>query len=156
MNAKELILYNFSEIRRRSLKVWKSIPEEALQWRPDSTALSCLEMIRHVLQAENEFHHIVLHRGDLGDFVSPIANRPYSTVEDELACAQPYREKFLRTINSFTLKELDEVDIIRKEKNQHRKLGDYLLRIAYHESVHTGQLLSYLRSMELGRPNVWD
>jgi uncharacterized damage-inducible protein DinB len=156
MNAKELILLNFSEVRRRSIKVWKSIPEDALHWKPDQEAMSCLEMVRHVLQGENEYHQIILHRGDGETFVSPLANRPYTNVEDELAAAQPYREKFLRTVHAFTLKELEEVDIIRKEKKQQRKLGDYLLRIAYHEAVHTGQLLAYLRSLELERPVIWD
>jgi uncharacterized damage-inducible protein DinB len=156
MNTKELILFNLSEVRRRSIKVWKSIPEDALAWKPDTAAMTCLEMVRHVLQGENEYHHIVLHKGKMGDFVSPIHNRPYTSIEDELAFAQPYREKFLRTIHSFTLKELDDIEIIRKEKNQRRKLGDYLLRIAYHEAVHTGQLLAYLRHMDLARPNIWD
>jgi len=30
-----------------------------------------------------------------------------------------------------------------------------LLRIAYHEAVHTGQLLSYLRTLGLERPMIW-
>ncbi|MEZ5028674.1 MAG: hypothetical protein R2765_07795 [Ferruginibacter sp.] len=46
--------------------------------------------------------------------------------------------------------------ITRKEKKQHRKLGDYLLRIAYHEAVHTGQLLDYLRTLNSPRANIWD
>ena len=45
-------------------------------------------------------------------------------------------------VNTFTAKELDDVYITRKELGQRRKLGDYLLRIAYHESVHAGQLLT--------------
>jgi uncharacterized damage-inducible protein DinB len=156
MNTKELILYNFSEVRRRSIKVWKSIPDDALHWKPDAGAMTCLQMVRHVLQGENEYHHIILQQGSTHEFISPIAHRPYTNVEDELACAQPYREKFLRMIHSFTLKDLDEMDIIRPEKKQHRKLGDYLLRVAYHEAVHTGQLLSYLRTLELERPCIWD
>jgi hypothetical protein len=30
------------------------------------------------------------------------------------------------------------------------------LRMAYHEAVHTGQLLAYLRAMGIPRPNIWD
>jgi hypothetical protein len=36
------------------------------------------------------------------------------------------------------------------------KLGDYLQRIAYHESVHTGQMLAYFRALSLERPLIWD
>lgn len=156
MNAKELLILNFEEVRRRSIKVWKSIAEENLHWKPDPDAMSCIEMIRHVLECENIYHHIILHRGELGNYVSPLTGNPYSTVDNELKNAQPYREKFLKMANSFSLKELEEVHIIRKEKKQDRKLGDYLLRIAYHESVHTGQLLDYLRTIKAPRPNIWD
>lgn len=156
MNAKELLILNFEEVRRRSIKVWKGISEEDLYWRPDPEAMSCFEMIRHVLESENIFHHIILNLGKPGNYESPLTGNPYTSVDDELKNAQPFREKFLKMVHSFSLKELEEVYITRKEKKQHRKLGDYLLRVAYHESVHTGQLLDYLRTLKSPRANVWD
>lgn len=156
MNAKELLILNFEEVRRRSIKVWKGIAEENLFWKPDPGAMSCIEMIRHVLESENIFHHIVLHRGILGDYSSPLTGNPLTTVDEELRNAQPYREKFLKMVHGFSQKELEEVYITRTEKKQHRKLGDYLLRIAYHESIHTGQLLDYLRTLHAPRAVIWD
>lgn len=156
MNAKELLILNFEEVRRRSIKLWKNISEEHLYWKPDTGAMSCIEMIRHVLESENIYHYIVLHGGNLGNYESPLASNPYGSVDDELRNAQPYREKFLKMVNGFTSKELEELYITRKEVKQHRKLGDYLLRIAYHESVHTGQLLDYLRTLKTARPKIWD
>ncbi|HMD00527.1 MAG TPA: DinB family protein [Ferruginibacter sp.] len=156
MNAKELLILNFEETRRRSIMVWKQISEEQLHWRPDPGAMSCLEMIRHVLESEIFYHHIILHRGKLGDFESPLKGHPFTNVEDELRYAQPYRERFLKFINSFSMKDLDEIYITRPEKKQHRKLGDYVLRCAYHESVHTGQMLDYLRTLKAHRAAIWD
>lgn len=156
MNAKELLILNFEEVRRRSIKVWKGISEEYLFWKPDGDAMTCIEMVRHVLEGENIYHHIILHRGELGDFESPLKSNPYSSIDDELRYAQPYREKFLKMVNSFTAKELEEVFITRKNLGQKRTLGDYLLRIAYHEAVHTGQLLDYLRTVKTVRPKIWD
>jgi uncharacterized damage-inducible protein DinB len=156
MNAKELLILNFEEVRRRSIKVWKGIGEEYLFWRPDGDAMNCIEMVRHILEGENIYHHIILHGGDLGNFESPLKSNPYFSIEDELRNAQPYREKFLKMVHGFTTKELDELYITRKTLGQHRKLGDYLLRIAYHEAVHTGQLLDYLRTVKAGRPKIWD
>ncbi len=89
--------------------MWKSIDEEALFWKPDPEAMNCIEMVRHALEAENIYHHIVLHRGELGDYVSPLSGNPYSTIDNELRYAQPYREKFLKMVNGFTQKELEEV-----------------------------------------------
>ncbi|MBK7556986.1 MAG: DinB family protein [Chitinophagaceae bacterium] len=156
MNAKELLILNFEEVRRRSIKVWKNISEEDLFWKPDPQAMTCIEMIRHVLESENIYHHIILHRGTIGDYESPLTGNPFTAVDDELKNAQPFREKFLKMVHSFSLQELDEEYIIRKEKNQKRKLGDYLLRVAYHESVHAGQLLSYLRTLNAPRAAIWD
>ena len=156
MNAKELLILNFEEVRRRSIKVWKGISNEDLFWRPDPSAMSCFEMIRHVLESENIYHHIIVKGGVLGDFISPLSGNPYNSIEDELRNAQPYREKFLKMIHSLTLQELEETYIIRKEAKQRRKLADYLLRIAYHESVHTGQLLDYLRTLKAPRAVIWD
>jgi len=156
MNAKELLILNFEEIRRRSIRVWKAISEEHLHWKPDADAMSCIEMIRHVLETEIIYQHIILHRGALNGYISPLAGNPFTTVDDELRNTQSYREKFLKMINSFTMKELDEIYITRPEKKQHRKLGDYLLRCAYHEGVHTGQLLDYLRTLKAQRADIWD
>jgi uncharacterized damage-inducible protein DinB len=156
MNATQLIVLNFEEIRRRSIKLWKGIPESSYQWRPDAHALSCLEMVRHVLEGEHLFHKIVLNRGNLGDYESPWVNRLYTNLEEEIRFSQPYRESFLNTISHFTEDDLECVEIVRSEKGQRRKLGDYLNRIAYHEAVHDGQMLSYLRTLQVDRPQVWD
>ena len=82
--------------------------------------------------------------------------RPYTTLQEELDFAQPFREKFIDTIKTFNAEDLTRIEIIRSEKGQKRILGDYLQRIAYHESVHTGQMLAYFRTLGLDRPLIWD
>ncbi len=156
MSAVELLVLNFEEIRRRSLILWKALPKDYYEWQPDEQAMTTIEMIRHILEGEHLFHIIVKNRGNLNDYISPWNDREYTNIDDEIKFAIPYRKEFLETVQSFTINDLDTIEIIRSEKNQRRKLGDYLLRIAYHESVHTGQLLSYFRSMEIKRPLIWD
>ncbi len=154
MTQTEIIILNFEEIRRRSIKLWTGLTPENYFWRPDINAMNCLEMIRHVLEGEHLFHKIVDNRGNIGDYVSPWTDRPYTNLQDELDYAKSYREHFLATIKSFSADELTAIEIIRSEKGQRKKLGDYLLRIAYHEVVHTGQLLSYFRILGLDRPQI--
>lgn len=156
MTQTEIIIMNFEEIRRRSIKLWRGITPEIYFWKSDIKAMSCLEMVRHVLEGEHLFHMIVNKRGDIGDYISPWADRPYTDLQDELDFAKPFREGFFATIRSFNPAELASIEIIRSEKGQRRKLGDYLLRIAYHEAVHAGQLLSYFRTLGLERPLIWD
>ena len=156
MTQTDIIILNFEEIGRRSIKLWTEITPEIYFWKPDIKAMNCLEMVRHVLEGEHLFHIIVNSRGNMANYISPWTDRPYTDLKDELDFAKPFREKFFATIRSFNPAELDSIEIIRQEKKQRRKLGDYLLRIAYHEAVHAGQLLSYLRTLGLERPLIWD
>ncbi|MEJ7826884.1 MAG: hypothetical protein WKF91_01765, partial [Segetibacter sp.] len=84
--------------------------------------MNCLEMIRHVLEGEHLFHKIVDNRGNIGDYVSPWTDRPYTNLQDELDYAKSYREHFLATIKSFSADELTAIEIIRSEKGQRKNL----------------------------------
>jgi len=156
MNSIEIILLNFSETRRRSTKLWKEIPKESLNWRPDQEAFSIIEMIRHVLESEHLFHTIIKNRGNLGDYTSPWNSLQYQGLDAELEFAQKYRDEFINEVKGFSESDLREIRIERSEVGQSKTLGDYLMRIAYHESVHTGQMLDYLRTAGVDRPQVWD
>ena len=156
MNSIEIILLNFSEIRRRSIKLWSGIPNEYLSWKPDENAFTIIEMIRHVLEGEHLFHRIIQNRGNLGDYKSPWENLEYSDLKNELKFSEKYRNEFLNMISGLKESDLESIRIERKEVGQSKKLGDYLNRIAYHESVHTGQLLDYLRTAGIERPIIWD
>ncbi|WP_274364563.1 DinB family protein [Paenibacillus thermotolerans] len=158
MNAIDMIVLNFEEVRRRSIKVWNGIPQQMLNWKPDENALTCSEMIRHVLEGEFLYHRILIGRGSkaLSQISNPYEGRQFTSVEDELAFARPYREEFIRYIKSVNVTDLESVNIDRSDVGYVRTLGDMLLRIAYHESVHTGQLLDYMRTMKVDRPKIWD
>ena len=77
-------------------------------------------------------------------------------MRNEIAFSEKYRIEFLSMINGLKESDLESVKIERKEVGQSKKLGDYLNRIAYHEAVHTGQILSYLRTIGIDRPQIWD
>ncbi|TCS95555.1 DinB family protein [Hazenella coriacea] len=158
MNANELFVLNFEEVRRRSIKVWNEIPNEMLNWKPDEKAFTCAEMIRHVLEGEYLYHQVLKGGGSeaLAHLSNPFDTKKFTTVEDELKFAQPYREDFIKYIQTINNSDLEKVKIDRSDVGYVRTLGDMLLRIAYHESVHTGQLLDYMRTMRINRPNIWD
>ena len=48
MNAIDLSILNLKETRRRSIKLWRSLPDSLLSWKPDNEAMTFGEMIRHV------------------------------------------------------------------------------------------------------------
>lgn len=158
MNVNDLIIINFEEVRRRSIKVWRAIPDQMLNWKPDEGALTCAEMIRHLLEGEFLYHQILIGRGSkaLSNLSNPFADKDFTTVDNELTFAQPYREDFLKYIKTISLSDIENIEIDRSDVGYVRTLGDMLLRIAYHESVHTGQLLDYMRTMKIDRPKIWD
>ena len=157
MTAAKLIILNSEEVRRRSIKLMEGIPHEVIYWKPDAEAMSIIELVRHTLESEYIYNAIVNGRGTLAEgFISPWEGRPYTSIADEIAFSVPYHQQFLESVRNYSEKELGETEIVRVERNQRRKLGDYLLRIAYHESVHAGNLLSYLRILNIDRPDIWD
>ncbi|WP_062059003.1 DinB family protein [Aquimarina longa] len=156
MNSIEIILLNSEETRRRSIKLWQGIPEEYWNWKPDKDAFTIIEKIRHVLESEHLFHKIIDNRGNLGDYLSPWEGIEYSDLEFELELAKKYRVHFLNMIKGLTIFDLENIIIERTEVGQHKKLGDYLNRIVFHEAVHMGQMLGYLRILSLERPKIWD
>lgn len=156
VNSLDIAILNFEEVRRRSIKVWREIPEDFLSWKPDDQAMSCLEMVRHVLDSEHYYHLAIRNKGDLSRYESPFESEPIQSVEQELTFAKPFREEFIRTIKSFNEDELSTIMIDRSKAGYVRSLGDMLMRIAYHESIHTGQLLDYFRTAGIPRPNIWD
>ncbi len=156
MNSLEIIVLNFSETRRRSIKLWEGIPKEYLHWRPDKKAFSIIEMIRHTLETEHLFHIIIQNRGNLGAYESPWSNLEYIDLKNELGIAKKYRDSFIAMIKALNESDLEHIRIERSEVGQSKNLGDYLNRIAYHESVHTGQMLGYLRTLGIKRPQIWD
>jgi uncharacterized damage-inducible protein DinB len=160
MNPMELLLWNLEEVRRRSVKVWQAIPTERLNWKPDDEAMTCIELVRHVPECEYLYLNILKigRRPPIDELNESMwIARPYTTVEAEIEFAKPYRTELLTLIGSYTAEELSTrmVDYSAKGHSV-RSFGDFILRMSYHESVHTGQLLSYLRMMDAPRPSIWD
>ena len=116
--------------------------------------MTALEMIRHLLQADYGWNMIV-SQADMSQYKTPWQARPLISVEDELELAKPYRKEFLNTVKQFSNYELANTEIIHPGNGEKKMLGQYL-RIGYHESVHAGQFLSYLRAMGVERPSIWD
>ncbi len=156
MRATDVILQNAREVRRRSEIAWRGIPADSLQWKPDALAMSAIEMVRHVLEGEYLYMLMAKERRSVSDSRSPFAGRPFTSVDDEIAFAGPYRIEFEQMVRGFSDAELGSIVIDRSDVGYQRRLGDFLLRAIYHEAVHCGQLLSYLRIMGAARPRIWD
>jgi uncharacterized damage-inducible protein DinB len=156
MNANEILVLNLEEIRRRSIKIWREIPADKLSWKPDAEAMSCLEMVRHVLEADFLYSQMMKSGGKLDSDETPFTNRAWTNVDDELTFAESHRRDFIDYVKSLSPEDLAEKNVDRSERGYVRPFGDFVLRIGYHEAVHAGQMLDYLRTTEAPRANIWD
>lgn len=155
MSGAELLCLNLTETRRRSIRIWRAIPLSLSDWRPDPYAMSCFEMVRHVLEADYLYGQMVREcRSYTGG--SPFTDRHFDDLDAALAFTNPYRESLLQTVRQLSDDDLNTISIDRSDVGYIRKAGDFILRIAYHEAVHTGQMLQYLRMAGVPRPSVWD
>ena len=155
MSGAELLCLNLAETRRRSICIWRAIPLSLSDCRPDPDAMSCFEMVRHVLEADYLYGQMVRERRSYTG-TSPFVDRRFDDVEAALAFANPYRESLLETVRQLSEDDLNTISIDRSDVGYIRKAGDFILRIAYHESVHAGQMLQYLRMAGVERPSIWD
>ncbi|WP_051892106.1 DinB family protein [Arenibacter algicola] len=137
MTQTELIVLNFTEIRRRSLELWNALPKSQYYWKPDENAMTAIEMIRHVLEADYGWN-MIINQGDMTCYKTPWKDRPFVSVKDELEFASPYRKRFLQSVLQFSDQQLSKTEIIHPGNGEKKILGKYLLRIGYHESVHAG------------------
>ncbi len=159
MKPTEILILNLEEVRRRSLKIWRGIPPEQIHWKPDADAMTCIESVRHVLEVEHLFLCVLKSstRPPIGEFWDSLWNvRPYEDVEAEIEFAKSYREELLDLIGSFTSEDLSAKKVDHSGKGNVHSVGDYILKLAYHESVHAGQMLGYLRAMNAPRSKFWD
>ncbi|SDW82312.1 DinB superfamily protein [Marininema mesophilum] len=154
MNAIDLIIHNFEETRRRSIITWRGISDQYLDWRPDKDAYSFGETIRHTWVGDHEYMYMLKTNGQRLEEV-PFEKVPILSVEQEIAYSLPYRQELIDWIHSLSPIDLAEKSIER-EKGHKRTLGDMLLRIAYHDSVHVGYLMQYMRTLQIARPDIWD
>jgi uncharacterized damage-inducible protein DinB len=157
MNTIDLAVLNLKETRRRSIKLWKSLPDSWITWQPDQGAMSFGEMIRHVWTGSYYYHMVLKNNGSIRtETPAPFDQEPITSVEKELELSKPYFNEFIAYVLTLSSEELDSRLIDRSDAGYQRYLGDMLLRIAYHDSVHAGQFLQYLRMVGLERPMIWD
>jgi uncharacterized damage-inducible protein DinB len=155
MSGCELLCLNLTETRRRSIRIWQAIPSALSGWRPDPNAMSCFEMVRHVLEADYLYGQILRERRSYSG-TNPYADRQFDDLDSALRFARPNRESLFETIRQFSDEDLNIVEIDRRDIGYVRKAGDFILRIGYHEAVHSGQMLQYLRMADVPRPSIWD
>lgn len=151
MKTTEAIIYNLKKVREKSIKVWRSVPESQLHWKPRYESLSCIEIIRHIV--EEEYNYLLMFRewGGKDEEPSPFDDRSLTSIEEEILFSMPFHQEFLQRIAMFTESELDVVKIDFDENGNQRTAGEFFLQLALNEAVYIGRLLNYLDMLDINK-----
>jgi uncharacterized damage-inducible protein DinB len=153
MTAKETILLNLRETRKRSLLIFDAIPHEHILWKPDEESMNLIQTVRHIYECDDWFRQIILHNLKAEDFTPDWDSREYISVADEIAFGTPYRDELYKLIETYSDEDLSNIQVVRPKWT--KSLGEFLLRVAFHENYHAGQLQWFLRMLNVPRANVW-
>jgi len=151
--AAELAARNLQEVRRKAMTAWRAVPDSQLDWKPDDSAMTFKEVMRHIWHVQVWYHEVIKNRRSLGETYI-FESIPIGSVEEEITLSLPYHEEFVSFVRNLSDSEL--LAPWRNDVPTTLSTGDMLSRFAYHEGFHTGQLLQYLRQIGQPRPNIWN
>ncbi|RAI82679.1 DinB family protein [Macrococcoides goetzii] len=156
MNSIDVLILNMSEVRRRSEIVWKSIDKKYYEFKPDQDALTIYEMIKHVLQSEYMYHEMFIKGGSIEEIPTPYDDI-YNSIEELIIVSKKYKDEYKEFIKKLNEDDLTNIKIDRSQDAGYiRTIGDMIERVTFHEAVHLGQLLDYMRTAGIERPRIWD
>jgi hypothetical protein len=83
VNSNQLLILNLEEVRRTSMKVWYGIPPHHNNWKPDAEAMTCIELVRHVLEGEYLYMTMLKSGGSPPSEESPCVFRTKSATHSD-------------------------------------------------------------------------
>ncbi|HWR34712.1 MAG TPA: DinB family protein [Clostridia bacterium] len=130
----------------KTIGIWSAFPEDAIKFRPAAKARTVLEQFDHQLQSEGRWMRDILGI-DSGDW-----NAPQPT---KLAFIEKYRKDARERLRLLR----DMPDAWWREPatffDVERSRAWVMLRRLNHSAHHRGQLIVYLRLLELRVPSVY-
>ncbi|UBH13372.1 DinB family protein [Macrococcus armenti] len=156
MKRIDILILNMSEVRKRSEIVWGSIDKEFYEFKPDKDALTIFEMIKHVLQSEYMYHAMFIKGCSTEEIPTPYDDIE-SSIEELIVVSKKYKGEYKEFIKKLSEDNLTNIKIDRSQYAGYIKtIGDMIERVTFHEAVHLGQLLDYMRTAGIERPRIWD
>ncbi|MBI3949463.1 MAG: DinB family protein [Acidobacteria bacterium] len=159
MTLTEVLISYKNKLRGRTMDLLKKAPEDRLGWRPVPGALSLGQLIHHIGQADMAWTKVLRGDWSLGQFL--YVRRGMDLLEvigevdslsDELETLEITHQELVKWIAAQTDEDLDRV----YEGAEWTVTGrDIVLGLCEHESHHRGQIVTYLRLLEVKDPQPW-
>jgi len=159
MSLSHLLIDYKNAVRGRTVEVLKKVPEDKLNWRPTPGTLSLGQLIHHIGQADMAWAKVLSGVWDLGQFLGIRRNMDLlevigevESLTDELESLEVTHQELLKWIAVQSDEELEKLYGGADWKLAGREI---VLGLCEHESHHRGQMVTYLRLLEVKDPQPW-
>jgi uncharacterized damage-inducible protein DinB len=170
-----LHLLLFRRERAWTRRLVAAFPESAFDWRPAPDAVSCGELVRHMIQAERFWRRLLTDavagskwdpfglEGNVRDRMETFRPRNFALAQKagELtsfaACLDHWRrvqEETEVAFAAFTAEQLEGVVVDHPISRLSGTLAEMLHYVLSHESHHRGQLSAYAKMLGIAQPPV--
>jgi len=159
MKQSEMLINYKNAIRGRTVDVLKKVPEDKLNWRPAPGVLSLGQLIHHIGQADMAWTKVLQGVWELAQFLT--VRRSMDLLEvigevesltDELESLEITHQELLKWIAAQSDEGLEKL----YEGPGRRITGrEIILGLCEHESHHRGQIVTYLRLLDVPEPRPW-
>jgi uncharacterized damage-inducible protein DinB len=151
--AKLVLLYQIGGLKlesRTTAAVMRAVPGDRADYRPDPSAKSAIELVRHIALAENRFIETVT----VGLFDTSVAIPEGITAPSEVATW--YEERFAKNFDLLTKATPEQLLKPVDFRGMFTWPAIHFLALGLHHTIHhRGQLSTYLRPMGGKVPSIY-
>ncbi len=159
MSLSQCLISFKNSIRNRTMKVINEVPQDRLNWRPVEGVLSLGQLVHHLGQADMAWTKVLSRDWDFPQFLNArfemdllkiIGEVQSLTVEIE-GLEITHREliKWIATQTD------DQLEQVYEDAERRLTAWEIILGLCEHESHHRGQIVTYLRLLNVEDPRPW-
>lgn len=159
MSLSHVLIDYKNSIRGRTEEVLQKVPEDKLNWRPTPGILSLGQLIRHIGQADMAWTKVLGGVWNLGQFLDVRRNMDLlevtgdvESLTDELEALEITHQELLKWIAA---QSDDDLEKTYEGSGMTLTAREIILVLCEHESHHRGQIVTYLRLLEVEKPQPW-
>jgi uncharacterized damage-inducible protein DinB len=159
MNLSQVLIDHKNGLRRRTMEVIRKTPEDKLNWRPAAGILSLGQLVHHIGQADMAWTKVLEGAWDLEQFMTIRRNMDLvegigavESLTDEVESLEITHQELVKWIAAQSDDELEQVYEGAGLKLTAREI---VLGLCEHESHHRGQIVTYLRLLDVSDAQPW-
>jgi uncharacterized damage-inducible protein DinB len=159
MSLSRILIDHKNGIRARTMDMVKKVPEDKLNWRPTEGVLSVGQLVHHIGQADMAWLKVLSRVWELGQFLTVRLNMDLldvigevNSLTDEVQSLEITHQEIVKWMAAQSDEQLEQV---YEGGGRTLSAREIVLGLCEHESHHRGQLVTYLRLLEVQDPRPW-